>query len=95
MWTKGKTIDDAVVIGIEEGRLYKLKRHLYSTITTSTIIPCDIWHRIIAHVNYKAFPFVRNVVIGLPEIHIDHEGVCKGCAQGKNMNKPFLRSNNK
>ena len=25
MWTKGKTIDDAVVIGVEEGGLYILK----------------------------------------------------------------------
>ena len=27
MWTKGKTIDDAVEIGVEEGGLYKLKGH--------------------------------------------------------------------
>ena len=25
MWPKGKTIDDAIVIGVEEGGLYKLK----------------------------------------------------------------------
>ena len=27
MWPKGKTIDDAVVIGEQEGGLYKLKDH--------------------------------------------------------------------
>ena len=27
MWTKGKTLEDAVVIGEEEGGLYKLKGH--------------------------------------------------------------------
>ena len=27
MWLKGKTIDDAVVIGEQEGGLYKLKGH--------------------------------------------------------------------
>ena len=27
MWPKGKTIDDAVVIGEQEGGLYKLKGH--------------------------------------------------------------------
>ena len=29
MWTKGKTIDDAVMIWFEEGGLYKLKGHAY------------------------------------------------------------------
>ena len=28
MWPKGKTIDDAIVIGEQEGGLYKLKGHL-------------------------------------------------------------------
>ena len=28
-WPKGKTIDDVVVIGVEEGGLYKLKGHVY------------------------------------------------------------------
>ena len=27
MWPKGKTIDDATVIGVEEGGLYKLEGH--------------------------------------------------------------------
>ena len=29
---------------------------------------------------------------GLPEIQIEHEGVCKGCAQGKNTKKPYPKS---
>ena len=41
MWKKGKNIDDVVVIGVEEGRLYILKGHVYSTLMTSTIRPCD------------------------------------------------------
>ena len=28
MWTKGKTIDDAIVIKVEEGGLYRLKGHV-------------------------------------------------------------------
>ena len=51
MWPKGKTIDDAVVIGIEEGGLYKLKGHSYSSITLSTISPCELSHRRIAYIN--------------------------------------------
>ena len=82
MWTKGKTIDDAVVIGVEEGGLYKLKIHVDSTLMTSTIIPCELWHISIAHIHYKALPIMRKVVTGLLEIQIDHEGVCNSCAQG-------------
>ena len=35
------------------------------------------------------------MVRGLPEIQVNHEGICKGCAQGKNMKNPFPRKNNK
>ena len=41
MWTKGKTIDDAVIIGVEEGGLYKLNGNPYSTL----LMP-------LAHVSY-------------------------------------------
>ena len=93
MWSKGKTIDDVVVIGIEEGGLYKLKGNTNLTFTTCTIIPWELWHRRLAHVNYKALPIVSKVVTGLQEIHINNEGVCKGCYQGKNTNDPFPSSN--
>ena len=68
MLLKGKTIDDATVIGVKEGGLYRLKGHTDSTLTTSTISPCELWHRRISHVNYKALPIVSKVVTGLPEI---------------------------
>ena len=51
MWTKGKTLDDAVEIGVEEGGLYKLKGHVDSTLETSMINPCDIWNRMLAHIH--------------------------------------------
>ena len=50
MWTKGKTIDVVVVIGVEEGVLYRLEGHVDSTLMTSTIIPCDQWHTRLAHI---------------------------------------------
>ena len=52
MWTKGKSIDDVVEIGVEEGGLYKLKGHTDSTLATSTIKPCELWHKRLAHVHY-------------------------------------------
>ena len=66
MWPKGKIIDDAIVIGIEEGGLYKLKGHSYSFLTYSTINPCKMWHKRLAHLNYKSLPIVSKEVIGLP-----------------------------
>ena len=33
--------------------------------------------------------------MGLLEIQIDHEGVCKGCAQGNNTKNPYPNSDNK
>ena len=95
MWTKGKIIDDVVEIGVEEGGLHKLKGHTDSSLTTSTINPSELWRRSLAHVHYKAIPIVSKVVTGLPEIQVKHEGVCKGCAQGKNTKNPFLKSNSK
>jgi hypothetical protein len=95
MWSKRKTIEYAVVIGTEEGGLYKLKGRSDVALTHSTEIPCELWHRRLSHINYKALPYVRNVVIGLPELKVDHEGVCKGCAQGKNIKNHFSKSNSK
>jgi transposase InsO family protein len=95
MWPKGKTIEDAIVIGTEEGGLYKLKGHSEATLTHSTENPCELWHRRLAHINYKALPYVSKAVTGLPEFKVDHEGVCKGCAQGKNIKNPFPKRDSK
>jgi hypothetical protein len=95
MWSKGKTIEDPVVIGIEEGGLYKLKGHSDVALTHSTESSCEHWHRILAHINYKALPYVRKVVTCLLELKVDHESVCKGCAQGKNIDNPFPKSDSK
>ena len=34
-------------------------------------------------------PLASKVVEGLPEIQAKHEGVCRGCAKGKNTKKTF------
>jgi transposase InsO family protein len=35
------------------------------------------------------------MVTGLPEIQVNHEGICKGCAHDKYVKKPFPSSDNK
>ena len=68
MWPKGKTIDDVVVIGEQEGGLYKLKGHLEQALVHDTVEPNEIWHRRLAHVLYRSLPLASKVVEGLPEI---------------------------
>ena len=75
MWTKGKTINDAVEIGVEEGGLYKLKGHTNLALETSIINPCELWNRRLSHIHYKSLPILRNFVTSLPKIQIEHEGV--------------------
>ena len=95
MWSRGKYLEDAIVIGTEEGGPYKLEGHSEATLIHDTTIPCELWNRRISHINYKALPYVSKVVTGLPDLKIDHEGVCKGCVKGKNINNPFLKSDTK
>jgi hypothetical protein len=77
MWPKRKTIEDGVVIGTEEGGLYKLKGYSDGALTHSIESPYELWHRRLVHINYKALPYVSKVVTGLPKLKVDHEGVCK------------------
>jgi hypothetical protein len=80
MWPRGKTLDDAVVIGVEEGGLYKLKGHSNSATVHDIVNPRELWHRIFSHLHYKYLSVVRKMVIGLPKIQTELDGVCKGCA---------------
>ena len=41
-WTKGKTIEDAIVIGTEEGGLYKLKGHSEEALNHTIENPCEL-----------------------------------------------------
>ena len=83
------------MIGVEEGGLYKLKGHSEATMLHDITSPCELWHRRLAHLNYKALPHVSKAMTEIPDMKIDHEGVCKGCVEGKNIKNPFPKSNTK
>ena len=51
--------------------------------------------RRLAHINYKAPPYICNAVTSLPELKVDQKGICNGCAQGKNIKNPFPKRGNK
>ena len=45
--------------------------------------------------HYRALPLAIKSIEGLPEIQAKHDGVCKGCAKGKNTKKTFPSSESK
>ena len=66
MWPRGKTIDDAILIGEQEGGLYKLKGHPEQAMVHDTVEPNELWHKRFAHVHYRALPLASKVVEGIP-----------------------------
>ena len=77
MWPRGKTIDDPIVIGEQEGGLYKLKGHPKQSMVHDIVDPNELWHRRLAHVHYRALPLTSKALEGLLEMQEKHEGVCK------------------
>jgi hypothetical protein len=55
----------------------------------------ESWYRRLAHINYKALPYICKAVTGLPELKVDQEGICNGCAQVKNIKNPFPKRDSK
>ena len=68
MWPKGKTIDDATMIGEQDDGLYKLKGHPEKALIHELIEPSERWHQMVAHVNYIALLIASKIVSRLLEI---------------------------
>ena len=90
MWPKGNTINDAVVIGEKEGRLYKFKGHPEQALVHDTVEPNELWHRSLAHVHYRVLPLASKATQRLLEIQAKHDEVWKGCAKGKNIDDAIV-----
>ena len=58
MWAKGETLNEVIVIGREENGLYKLKGHPETVMTHAIENSCELWHRRLCHINYKALPYI-------------------------------------
>ena len=63
MWPRGKTIDNAIVIGEKEGGLYKLKGQPEQDLVHDSVEPNEIWHRRLAHVLLD-FYHLSNMILG-------------------------------
>ena len=66
MWPKGKNIDDVVVIGEQEGGLYRLEGQPEQALFHDSVEPNELWHRRLTHVHYRELPLARKVVEGIP-----------------------------
>ena len=68
MWPKGNTIDDATIIGEQEGRLYKLKGQPEQALIHDSMERSELWNRRLAYVHYRALLIASKAVSGLPEM---------------------------
>jgi len=89
VWAKDSSIEQVEVIGIQEGRLYRLISPINHALFHTEISPCELWHRRFGHLHFKILPTLNSIVDGIPDLKEDHEGVCKGCALSKNTKRPF------
>lgn len=56
------------------------------------ISPIELWHQRYGHIHYRVIPTLIQPVHGIPNMNLDHEGVCKGCFVGKHTRNPFHNS---
>ena len=92
VWGKYSSINVARVIGVREGSLYGVITPSPQALVHMEINPIELWHRRYGHLHYKVIPSLNQLVNGIPNIKEDREGICKGCALGKNTRKPFTNS---
>jgi hypothetical protein len=95
LWPKNSNINKGTVIGVRVGGLYKLRGHQEQALIHNSVSSSELWHRRLAHLNYKALPVLSKMVTGLPEIQIDHDGICKGCALDNNVTGSFTSSDSR
>jgi hypothetical protein len=58
IWAKGETLNEAIIIRSEENGLYKLKGHPETAMIHAIKNSCELWHRILSHINYKVLPYI-------------------------------------
>ena len=83
------------VIGVRENNLYRLIVQPVQALLHDTISLSKLWHKRLSYLHYKALPTPGKMVMGLPEIHVQHNGISIGCALGKNVKGSFLSSDNR
>ena len=60
-----------VFIGVREGTLYKLQGNPIWAYIHNNDNLCELWHKRLGHLHYKALKIMRGLVIGLPKFNIE------------------------
>lgn len=89
MWPSNGDMSSAMEIGVKEGNVYRLLGKPIQALVHETMNPCELGHRRFGHLNYRALPNLPKMVTGMPSLNLVHDNVCKGCALGKNVKKPY------
>ena len=79
---------------VQEGGLYKFIGCPLQELVHYSISLCELWHRIFSCLHYRDLPSLRKMIIGLPELQIEHDGICRGCVVGNNFMAYFPSSDN-
>jgi hypothetical protein len=88
---KKSSPDTTMVIEVREGNLYRLKGKLVQDLVHDSDNLCELWHKRLGHLHYRALPILRGIVTGLPEFSIEQQGPCRCCALGKNSKVAFSK----
>jgi hypothetical protein len=92
MWPSNESISSTMVIGLQDGGLYKVSDEVIQALAHEMINPCKLWHKRFGHLNYDAFPGLQKMVTCMPIFHFEHDSVCRGCALGKNTKNAYPHS---
>jgi hypothetical protein len=76
-------------VNIHDGNIYKLTGELVKALIHENDSLSVFWRRRLEHLHYKALSVLRNMVTGLPKFGAEQQGLCKGCALGKNAKVVF------
>ena len=68
VWSKYSKIEDARVVGIREGTLYKLLGQNAQARVHDELNPSELWNRRYAHLHCQALTSLKDMVVGIPEL---------------------------
>jgi hypothetical protein len=91
MYPKGGNITSVKVIGVRQGKLYRLVFESAGAMScmTSSRDMCEIWHWRMGHIHHGSLRILREITIGIPYLSVENHDLCRGCAMGKYTKASF------
>jgi hypothetical protein len=66
MWPSNESMSSTMIIGAQEGGLYKVIDQVIQALTHEMINPYKLWHIRFGHLNYNALSGLQKMVTGMP-----------------------------